>query len=45
MTRNEADMAFRKRVRTVFEWLPPRSGARILEAGCGRGFTCRCIGT
>ena len=38
MTRNEADMAFKRRVRTIFEWLPPRSGARILEAGCGRGF-------
>ena len=38
MTRNEADMAFKRRVRTIFEWLPPRSGASYLEAGCGRGF-------
>ena len=41
MTRNEADTAFRVRVRTIFEWLPPAPGTRILEAGCGRGFYLR----
>ncbi|MCY4106048.1 MAG: methyltransferase domain-containing protein [Chloroflexi bacterium] len=41
MTRNEADTAFRKRVRTIFEWLPPAPQTRILEAGCGRGFYLR----
>lgn len=41
MTRNEADTAFRKRVRTIFEWLPPGPRTRILEAGCGRGFYLR----
>jgi ubiquinone/menaquinone biosynthesis C-methylase UbiE len=38
MTRNEADMAYRRRVRTVFEWLEPQDGDRILDGGCGRGF-------
>lgn len=41
MTRNEADTAFRVRVRTIFEWLPPTPQMRILEAGCGRGFYLR----
>ncbi|MBN1202175.1 MAG: methyltransferase domain-containing protein [Anaerolineae bacterium] len=38
MTRNEADMAFKKRVQTIFEWIPPRDEARILDCACGRGF-------
>jgi SAM-dependent methyltransferase len=38
MTRNEADMAFRKRVQSVFDWLPPREGMTILDMPCGRGF-------
>ncbi|MCK6579100.1 MAG: class I SAM-dependent methyltransferase [Anaerolineae bacterium] len=38
MTRNEADMAFKKRVQTVFEWVPPRDGMLILDMPCGRGF-------
>lgn len=40
MTRNEADMAFKKRVQTIFEWVPPPDDpeAVILDAGCGRGF-------
>jgi ubiquinone/menaquinone biosynthesis C-methylase UbiE len=38
MTRNEADMAFRKRVRTIFEWLDPQDGDVILDCACGRGF-------
>ncbi len=38
MTRNEADMAFKKRVRTVFEWIDPQDGDRILDIPCGRGF-------
>jgi len=38
MVRNEADMSYRKRVQTVFEWLQPQAGDRILDAGCGRGF-------
>lgn len=38
MTRNEADMAFKKRVQTIFEWIPPRDDMVILDMPCGRGF-------
>ena len=53
MTRNEADMAFKKRVQTVFEWIPLAGDARILDCACGRGFylnmirhvsACRLVG-
>jgi len=38
MTRNEADMAFKKRVQTVFDWVQPAAGKVILDIPCGRGF-------
>jgi SAM-dependent methyltransferase len=38
MTRNEADMAFKRRVRTIFEWVDPQDDDLILDAPCGRGF-------
>lgn len=38
MTRNEADMAFKKRVETIFEWVAPRDDMVILDMPCGRGF-------
>jgi ubiquinone/menaquinone biosynthesis C-methylase UbiE len=38
MTRNEADMAFKKRAETIFEWVPPHDEWRILDCACGRGF-------
>jgi SAM-dependent methyltransferase len=38
MTRNEADMAFKKRVRTIFEWINPQDDDLILDIPCGRGF-------
>jgi SAM-dependent methyltransferase len=38
MVRNEADMAYRRRVQTIFEWLAPQDGDHILDGGCGRGF-------
>jgi SAM-dependent methyltransferase len=38
MVANEADMAYRRRVLTIFEWLEPEDGDRILDGGCGRGF-------
>jgi len=53
MTRNEADMAFKRRVRTIFEWVNPQDGDLILDMPCGRGFylnmfryvsNCRLIG-
>lgn len=38
MTRNEADMAFKKRVETIFEWVDPQEDSVILDMPCGRGF-------
>lgn len=38
MTRNEADMAFKKRVQTIFEWIDPKDDDLILDMPCGRGF-------
>lgn len=38
MTRNEADMAFKKRVQTIFEWIAPQDDSLILDCACGRGF-------
>jgi SAM-dependent methyltransferase len=38
MTLNEADMAFKKRVRTIFEWVDPQDSDLILDCACGRGF-------
>ncbi len=38
MVRNEADMAYRRRIQTIFEWLDPQDGDRILDGGTGRGF-------
>jgi len=38
MTRNEADMAFKKRVQTIFEWVDPSPDDLILDMPCGRGF-------
>lgn len=41
ITRNEADMSYRRRVQTVFDWLSPRDDDTILDGGCGRGFYLR----
>jgi SAM-dependent methyltransferase len=38
VTRNEADMAFKKRAQTIFEWIPPADDRVILDCACGRGF-------
>jgi len=38
MTRNEADMAFKRRVRTIFDFIKPSDDMRILDLPCGRGF-------
>jgi ubiquinone/menaquinone biosynthesis C-methylase UbiE len=38
LLRYEADIAFRRRARTLVEYLDPRSGDLILDAGCGLGF-------
>lgn len=36
--RYEADTAFPRRVRTIFEWLDFEDSDRVLDCGCGRGF-------
>ena len=38
LTDNEADIAFRHRVRTIMEWIPATVGDVILDVPCGRGF-------
>lgn len=38
MTRNEADMAFKRRVKTIFDFVNPEGDMRILDLPCGRGF-------
>jgi SAM-dependent methyltransferase len=43
MIRNEADMAYRRRVQTIFDWLEPAEDDLILDGGCGRGFYVRFI--
>lgn len=53
MTRNEADMSFKMRARTIFEYVDPQDDMLILDLPCGRGFylnmfryvsKCRLIG-
>lgn len=38
LLRNEADMSFRRRVRTVFDWIPLHADSLVLDLPCGRGF-------
>jgi SAM-dependent methyltransferase len=45
LTRNEADMAFKKRVRTIFEWVEPTDDKLIFDCACGRGFYLNMIRT
>jgi SAM-dependent methyltransferase len=35
---NEADMAYKRRVKLFLRWLDPTSQERVLDGGCGRGF-------
>jgi len=35
---NEADMAYKRRVKLFLRWLDPAPGDRLLDAACGRGF-------
>lgn len=43
LTRDELDIAFRRRAWTVLEWLGEPRGRRVLDAGCGRGFYLKMI--
>ena len=38
LTENEADIAFRHRVRAIMGWIPPVAGTVVLDVPCGRGF-------
>lgn len=38
MTRREADMSFKMRVQTIFEYVDPSDDMCILDLPCGRGF-------
>lgn len=40
---NEADLAFRRRVPIVMDYLDPQPGERILDSGCGMGFNLRVL--
>jgi SAM-dependent methyltransferase len=43
LLRNESDVAYRRRVRTVLRYLAPRPGQTILDCGTGMGFYARTI--
>lgn len=43
LLKNESDLAFRRRVPLVVGYLDPRTGERILDCGCGMGFTLRVL--
>ncbi len=43
LLRNESDVAYRRRVRTVLRYLAPRPGQVILDCGTGMGFYARTI--
>src|SRR5260221_8725313 len=45
LTRNEADMAFKKRVRSIFECIEPTDYKVVLDCACGRGFYLNMIRT
>src|SRR6266540_4067626 len=43
LLKNESDLAFRRRVPLVIRYLDPQTGDRVLDCGCGMGFTLRVI--
>ena len=45
LLRNESDVAYKRRVRTMVEFLAPREGDRILDCGCGMGFYLKVLTT
>ncbi len=45
LLRNESDVAYKRRVRTMLEFLAPQPGERILDCGCGMGFYLKVLTT
>ena len=45
LLRNEADMAFRRRVPILMDYLELADGDRVLDCGCGMGFFLLVMGT
>jgi ubiquinone/menaquinone biosynthesis C-methylase UbiE len=45
LLRNESDVAYKRRVRTMFEFLQPEPGDAVLDCGCGMGFYLRALTT
>jgi len=43
LLRNESDMAFKRRVHILVEYLELREGDRILDCGCGMGFYLKAL--
>jgi 2-polyprenyl-6-hydroxyphenyl methylase/3-demethylubiquinone-9 3-methyltransferase len=43
LLRNESDVAYKRRVRTMLQFLDPAPGDRILDCGCGMGFYLRAL--
>lgn len=43
LLRNEADLAFKRRVPIVLGYLDPQPGDRILDCGCGMGFNLKVL--
>lgn len=43
LLRNEADLAFKRRVPIVLRYLDPQPGDRILDCGCGMGFNLKVL--
>jgi SAM-dependent methyltransferase len=41
---NEADMAYRRRVRILIDYLEINDGDRVIDLGCGMGFYLMCLG-
>lgn len=43
MTRKEADMSFKMRVRTIFEYIEPSDDMRVLDLPCAAVFISICF--